>query len=183
MKKLFVFVLAVALVSFVGCNGNKTNTAVPDVSEESSAPDTTAYGVCGDGTAMHTLQLITDMGDTIEYALLNADDSESCVAGGLMAGDRLAVTGHDTPDGRVADKVINLTSLLGHWTSIDKNFVIEEGGTVTSNVKAETESWTNWKIFNGHLLLNKDTFDVAAIGADSLSLENGKGIFVYKRQL
>ena len=183
MKKLFAFVLAAALVSCVGCNRKKTNNAVIAAPEETATPDTTAYGVCGDGTAMHTLQLVTDMGDTIEYALLDADDSESSVAGGLMAGDRVAVTGHDTPDGRVADKVINLTSLLGHWTSIDKNFVIEEGGTVTSNVKAETESWTNWKIFNGHLLLNKDTFDVAAIGADSLSLENSKGIFVYKRQL
>ena len=63
------------------------------------------------------------------------------------------------------------------------NFVIEEGGTVVSNIKAETKPWTNWKIFNGKLLLNKDTFDVVTLGADSLAIENRNGIFVYKRQL
>ena len=76
-----------------------------------------------------------------------------------------------------------MTSLTGRWTSIDKNFVIEEGGTVVSSIKAETEPWTNWKIFNGKLLLNKDTFDVVTLGADSLAIENRNGIFVYKRQL
>lgn len=106
MKKLFAFVLAAALVLCVGCNRKKTYTAVIAAPEETATPDTTAYGVCGDGTVMHTLQLVTDMGDTIEYALLDADDSESCMAGGLMAGDRVAVTGHDTPDGCVADKVL-----------------------------------------------------------------------------
>ena len=182
MRKTIVFVLASAMVLCAACNGKKPNNTMVGASVEECGADTTAYGVCGDGTAMHTLQLITDLGDTLEYALIKADDSESSVAGGLMAGDRVAVTGHDTADGRVADKVINLTSLLGRWTSIDKNFVIEEGGTVSSSVKAETESWANWKIFNGHLLLNKDTFDVVMIGADSLSLENNKGIFVYKRR-
>ena len=183
MKKIFVLMIVAAVAFCTGCNNKKHQ--VPTLKapvEGADETDSTVYGVCGDGTAMHTLQLITDLGDTLEYALIKADDSESSVAGGLMAGDRVAVTGHDTADGRVADKVINLTSLLGRWTSIDKNFVIEEGGTVSSSVKAETESWTNWKIFNGHLLLNKDTFDVVMIGADSLSLENNKGIFVYKRR-
>ena len=83
----------------------------------------------------------------------------------------------------VAKKVINVTTLLGRWTSIDKDFEIEEGGTVKSAVKAESTPWTYWKIFNGRLVLNKDTFDVAGLGADSLYLENNRGIFVYKRNL
>ena len=50
-----------------------------------------------------------------------------------------------------------------------------------SNVKAETNPWTAWKILNGKLLLNKDTFQIVGLGADSLYLENNKGVFAYKR--
>ena len=71
---------------------------------------------------------------------------------------------------------------MGHWTSIDRNFEIEEGGTVRSSVKAETNPWTSWKILNGQLLLNRDTFDITSLGADSLYIENRNGIFVFKRQ-
>ena len=183
MRKTIVFVLASAMVLCAACNGKKPNNTMVGASVEECGADTTAYGVCGDGTSMHSLQLITDMGDTIEYMMIDADDNESEVAGGLMCGDRLAVVGKKTADGTIAEKVINMTSLTGRWTSIDKNFVIEEGGTVVSNIKAETKPWTNWKIFNGKLLLNKDTFDVVTLGADSLAIENRNGIFVYKRQL
>ena len=131
---------------------------------------------------MHTLQLITDTGDTLMIALIDGQDQECDVQGGLMVGDRMAVTAHEEADGRVADKVVNLTTLLGRWTSIDKNFEIIEGGAVHSNVKAESHPWTSWKMMNGKLLLNKDTFNIATLGADSLYLENEKGIFVYRRK-
>lgn len=82
----------------------------------------------------------------------------------------------------LASKIINLTSLLGKWTSLDKNFDILEGGEVRNNVKAETNPWTSWKILNGNLLLNTDTFAIDKLGPDSLLLENAKGIYVFKRQ-
>lgn len=184
MKKIFVVMIVAAVAFCTSCNNKKHQ--VPTLKapvEGADETDSTVYGVCGDGTSMHSLQLITDMGDTIEYMMIDADDNESEVAGGLMCGDRLAIVGKKTADGTIAEKVINMTSLTGRWTSIDKNFVIEEGGTVVSSIKAETEPWTNWKIFNGKLLLNKDTFDVVTLGADSLAIENRNGIFVYKRQL
>lgn len=185
MRKLFIALLLPLMAFCVGCNNNgkKTDTATEQKEANVDAADSTVYGVCGEGTAMHTLQLITDTGDTIEYALIGHDDTESEVSGGLMCGDRLAVMAQSTDEGLVANKVINLTSLMGRWTSIDKNFVIEEGGIVSSNVKAESHPWTNWKIFNGQLLLNRDTFDVVQLGSDSLAIENAKGIFVFKRQL
>ena len=102
--------------------------------------------------------------------------------GGLLVGDRLAVIGATDRDGeRVATKVINLTTLQGKWTSLDKNFEILEGGLIKSNVTAESNPWTEWKILNGQLLLNRDTFDIDQLSADSLYLENHDGIFVYKR--
>ena len=48
-------------------------------------------------------------------------------------------------------------------------------------MQAEQNPWTNWRIVNGRLVLNRDTFDIDNLGSDSLYLENKNGIFVYKR--
>ena len=191
MKNLgFVFASLMLLV-LAGCNSKKEkpNLQANDVEE---VADSTVYGVCGEGTSMHSLELITDTGDTLTYTILDAEaDMDgmvtegglvSHVEGGLMAGDKVAVTGRKVDGELIADKVINVTSLLGHWTSIDKNFEIEEGGTVRSSVKAESNPWTSWKILNGRLLLNRDTFNINSLGADSLYIENDKGIYTFKRQ-
>ena len=184
LKKILSVAACAAFVVALGACQNKKQA--PDVSgeaEDVETPDSTVYGTCGDGTSMHSLQLITDVGDTIEYMVYDDSEMPSDVQGGLMAGDHVAVVGTVVDGEHVARKVINVTTLLGKWTSIDKNFEIEEGGTVKSSVKAETSPWTSWKILNGQLLLNRDTFDVVNLGADSLSLENNKGIFCFKRQL
>lgn len=191
MKNLgFVFASLMLLV-LAGCNSKKEkpNLQANDVEE---VADSTVYGVCGEGTSMHSLELITDTGDTLTYTILDAEaDMDgmvtggglvSHVEGGLMAGDKVAVTWQKVDGELIADKVINVTSLLGHWTSIDKNFEIEEGGTVRSSVKAESNPWTSWKILNGRLLLNRDTFNINSLGADSLYIENDKGIYTFKRQ-
>ena len=177
----------VLLSCLVACNGNKQKGVDNDAAttDDTTATDSTLYGICGEGTAMHTLQLITLTGDTLDLALLSSDtDQTTTVAGGLMCGDHLAVLAHTTAaDDLVATKVINLTSLMGRWTSISRNFVIEEGGTITSDVKAETHPYTSWKIFNGQLLLGRDTFNIVTLGPDSLAIENRNGIYLYKRQL
>lgn len=175
------------LVLMLAACDAKKKQQIEDTDEVVEVNDTTVYGVCGEGTSMHSLEIITDAGDTLVYTLLSQDaetevEIPSDVQGGLMAGDKMAVTGHKTADELVADRVINVTSLLGHWTSIDKNFTIEEGGTVHSAVKAETNPWTSWKILNGSLLLNRDTFAIDGLSADSLYLENANGIFTFKRQ-
>lgn len=179
----FIVFFSLPICVFGGCVDKKAPDARPlEKTVSETMVDSTIYGECGEGTAMHTLQLITDMGDTLEFTLLDDNDMPSDVQGGLMTGDKMAVVAKDINGMRVATKVINVTTLLGRWASIDKNFVIEEGGTVKSNLKAEKDSWVSWKIFNGRLLLNKDTFIVNTLGADSLYLENDKGIYVYKRQ-
>ncbi|MCI7184505.1 MAG: lipocalin family protein [Prevotella sp.] len=191
MNKFKVFFAAAIAIIMVGCNTKKEKPQVV-VDDEVEVADSTVYGVCGSGTSMHSLELVTDAGDTLTYIILDSeadmDGGEtkgvvSNVEGGFMAGDKMAVTGMETVEGElVATRAINVTSLLGHWTSIDRNFVIEEGGTVHSEVKAETNPWTSWKILNGQLLLNRDTFDITSLSADSLYLENPKGIYIYKRQ-
>lgn len=182
--------IAAAVVFLAGCNAKKEKPQAV-VDDEEMVADSTVYGVCGEGTSMHSLELITDAGDTITYTILDADADldgglssgpVTSVVGGMMSGDKMAVTGHKVEGEMLADRVINVTSLLGHWTSLDKNFEIEEGGTVRSNVKAETNPWTSWKILNGQLLLNRDTFAIDNLGADSLAIENARGIFLFKRQ-
>lgn len=182
--------MVAAVVFLVGCNVKKEKSQAV-VDDEEVVADSTVYGVCGEGTSMHSLELITDAGDTITYTILDAEadldgglssSPVTSVVGGMMSGDKMAVTGHKVGGEMLADRVINVTSLLGHWTSLDKNFEIEEGGTVRSNVKAETNPWTSWKILNGQLLLNRDTFAIDNLGADSLAIENARGIFLFKRQ-
>ncbi len=187
MKKHDKTLLAALLAMMIGwgCTGKKTQqqpTESDTMVVEVSTPDSTVYGVCGEGTSMHALELVTDEGDTLTY-LVDADTEQEAVKGGLFAGDRMAVVGYKGAEGdMVATCAVNLTTLMGKWTSIDKNFEIQEGGLVESSIKAETRPWTSWKIHNGQLLLNADTFAIERLGADSLCLENGEGIFVFKRQ-
>lgn len=188
MNKFCLFFISVMLLLAFGCNSKKGKQQVAETIETEVA-DSTVYGICGEGTSMNSLELVTDAGDTIVYSIAPDDGIDeyvngtgSKVEGGLMAGDKVAVVGHKIDGELVADKVINVTSLLGHWISIDKNFEIEEGGVVRSEVKAETNPWTAWKILNGQLLLNRDTFEINSLGADSLYIENSNGIFTFKRQ-
>lgn len=177
------------MASFLAMNGcrqtqpsHENDIDTDSVLEETVLIDTTVYGVCGEGTTMHTLQLVTDQGDTVCFHMNDSETEAGSIVGGLLVGDRLAVVGVDSQDGLKVVSGINLTTLIGKWTSLDKNFEIQEGGTVSSHVQAEANPWTAWKILNGKLLLNTDTFIVAQLDADSLFLENTNGIFVYKRQ-
>lgn len=177
-----LLVSLITLFAAAGCNGkpNKGNANTSNDDKVSIIPDTTIYGTCGDGTAMHTLELVSDQGDTINF-LVNMDGDDN-VKGGLLVGDRMAVVPGKVVGGdKTAQVIINLTTLLGRWTSIDRNFEIQEGGIVQSYLKAESNPWTSWKVFNGDLILNRDTFTINNLGADSLYMENDKGIFAYKR--
>lgn len=170
-----------SLILLASCNGGKTdNAGAQRDTLKTEAADSTVYGKCGEGSMMHTLELVTDEGKTLTFTI--DEEQGSDVQGGMMSGDRMAVTYYKTADENIAHKVINLTTLLGRWTSLDKNFTINEDGSIESNVQAESKPYTAWTICNAKLILNTDTFDVLTLGADSLELENSKGIFVYKRQ-
>ena len=178
MKKL-LYIAMMLLV--VGACTDKKDAKIDGFIGTDDVPDSTVYGVCGDGTMMNTLELITAMNDTLVISICDEGEDSTSVVGGMMCGDRMAVTLCATEDGYLAHRVINLTSLFGKWSSIDKNFEITEDGEVHSMVAAESNAWTAWRILNGQLLLNRDTFDILTLGADSLELENAYGIFCYKR--
>lgn len=179
MKRIFLIFTALTALFVVSCTDKKTEPQITIEADSTAVVnDTTVYGVCSDGTTMNCLELSTTTGDTVRY-IIEQDSLFSPVKGGMLAGDRMAVTGHKSGDEFVADKVINLTTLLGRWSSVDKNFEIQEGGIVKSST-AEN-SYMKWEIFNGKLILVPDTFSVFELGPDSLMLENNNGIFVFAR--
>lgn len=184
MKHILWIVISLAIISLSACK-NKTPVKEPALPQPTndSLRDSTIYGRCGESTAMHTLEIILNSGDTMQCTI-NTDDTINApdvVRGGLFVGDRLAVTTCKTAEGDLkANIVINLTTLTGKWVSIDRAFTIEEDGTVTGSTN-EPRPYTSWRIINGRLLLSPDTFDIYSLGADSLWLENSKGIYEYRR--
>ncbi|RRD02944.1 hypothetical protein [Prevotella sp. OH937_COT-195] len=185
MKKLLsLCIAAIAVVMIAGCDGGKTKNILGSgdslMIDSTAEQDSSLYGRCGEDCAMNTLQLISDKGDTI-YLGYDPDAEVSPVRGGIAVGDRVAVTlGKDEYGQAIAESVINLTTLLGTWQSLDRKFEIKEGGIVETIVN-EQKPYTSWKIVNSKLVLSTDTFKIYELGADSLYLENKVGIFAYKR--
>ena len=96
---LLFIVICMIMVMVTGCH--ETKQPIPVVDSDSIMQeeliyetDSTVYGTCGEATAMHTLQLITDGGDTLSYTMMVEEDAD--VQGGLLVGDRMAVIGKYT---------------------------------------------------------------------------------------
>ena len=63
MKKLFYFgVILLGMMSIVACKHRQSasNVGMKDSMEDVGFADTTVYGVCGESTSMHNIELITD---------------------------------------------------------------------------------------------------------------------------
>ena len=186
---LTILTIAIFAVFFTSCKeGHKENNLpVASLDEKENIPeDTTVYGICVDATS-NTVMIVNSNGDSILYVCNDVYDEDGAlqsrvVLGGKFVGDKLAVIGTIGEEENLATSVINLTSLMGRWTSLDRDFEIKDGGVVGSNITAESNPYTSWKIINGRLVLSKDTFYICDLGQDSLVLENDKGIFSYKRK-
>lgn len=186
MKKFLGFLVILQMIfAFVSCRqSNKVNAQSEHVEDSVSTEDfadSTVYGEVIDG-GQTVFMLLSDAGDTIEYILEDKEGEPVEIKGGYSVGDRLAVVASKVNNEYRVEKAINLLSLQGRWTSLDRNFTIEEGGIVHSAVEVERNPWTSWKIVNGRLLLNKQAFEVLNLTADSLALEDSTGIYLYKRQ-
>ncbi len=181
MKKgLGVLCFVMFLLGITSCNEKRTAPVLDVESNDTiDVVDTTMYGRCGDGSAMHTLELITDQNDTL-LIMVNTDSVMS-VRGGMAVGDRMAAIVEKDEDGVLrSEMVVNLTTLLGKWVALDRSFEILEGGIVEGDTH-EPHPYRDWKINNGRLVLSTDTFSVYELGVDSLLLENDRGIYCYKR--
>ena len=189
MKKLAFFgmmaAVALTMSSCFGGGAQQPQQAVeeePDSVEDYMPFDQTIYGLCGNGTAMNTLQLLTDNGDTLNLDMTNAQENGQ-VFGGLQAGDRMAVLPNKAKTEAVI--VINQNTLLGDWVmpnpidgSSEVGIRIKEGG-VAESIDQSSIIYKTWKIFNGRLeiLSQRDgggdeeelnLYELVKLGADSL---------------
>ncbi len=181
MKKLSIVAVLLASLVIAGCGGKKNKAKMEYVSPlKMEVNDTAVYGKCGEGTSMNTLELVTDSGDTVVVSIEEAA-SRGEVKGGLFAGDRMAVIkSPDSDNNAVASSVVNVTSLLGKWGNLDRNFELQPDGSVLGDMK-EPHPYTSWRLLNGRLLLSSDTFDIRVLGPDSLLLAGSKGFVGYRR--
>ncbi len=181
MKKLSIAAVLLASLVIAGCGGKKNKAKMEYVSPlKMEVNDTAVYGKCGEGTSMNTLELVTDSGDTVVVSIEEAA-SHGEVRGGLFAGDRMAVIkSPDSDNNAVASSVVNVTSLLGKWGNLDRNFELQPDGSVLGDMK-EPHPYTSWRLLNGRLLLSSDTFDIRVLGPDSLLLAGSKGFVGYRR--
>ncbi len=159
-KSLFIGVMVAGIMMLGSCfgGGSSSQTVVYDEDstdiEDIVPRDKTIYGLCGNATAMNTLEVLTDSGDTLHLSLTTAQEGNQ-VFGGLQVGDRLAIMAN--PDKTVATKVINLNTLLGDWVmpdpldgSAEVGIRIKEGG-VAESIEMTNIIYRTWKIYNGNL--------------------------------
>ena len=177
---LFVFFIVAAII--VGCKEKTKKNVVKPImvtqeNQQNNAVDSTIYGKCCEATTMNTLYIVDAKGDTLDFLI----EDEANVFGGKLVGDKMAVISKEVYGENVAEKVINIMSLMGRWRSIDRDFAIKDGGVIESYQQAETKTFTQWSIFNGHLILAPDTFDINLLGPDSMRLENKNYIYSFER--
>ncbi len=182
----------------MGSCGNKTQKVPFDNGDSAdiSNVDPTIYGVCGEATSMNSLQLITDLGDTLTLDLSAARENEK-VFGGLQVGDRMAVI--PTADKKHAQLVINQMALLGNWVmpnpidgSDEVGISIKEGG-IAEGINQSTIIYKTWRLSYGKLEIvlvreggseEDETYmyDLVKLGADSLVFKDSEDLFEYGRQ-
>lgn len=198
MKKFFVFMMVAVGVWMMASCGNKTQQVAFEEIDSTGVvkADPTIYGVCGEATAMNTLQLLTDTGDTLSIDLEDAQE-HGRVMGGLQTGDRLAVV--PTEDMKSAVMVINQTSLLGNWVmpnpidgSDEVGICIKEGG-VAEGIEQSVIVYKTWRLVKGQLEIimtheggsGEDElylYDIVKLGPDSLTFKDSEETFEYSRQ-
>lgn len=188
MKKSVLTGMALVGTVFLGsCGGGnqqQAETPADSTSVQELVPrDKTVYGVCTEGTAMNTLELLTDSGDTLTLSLTKAVESEK-VFGGLQVSDRVAVL--TDANKKEAQIVINLNTLMGNWVMPDPidgsdevGIRIKEGG-VAESIDQSTIIYRTWRIFNGELEIllvregggdmeEENRYEILTLGPDTLA--------------
>lgn len=182
MRKSVLTVMAIMLFMICGCNNKSKNQPTPsmEVKPVTTVTDSMTYGHCGEGTAMNTVELMLANGQSCTYTLTDGNYTGD-VLGGLNVGDSLAIISHRTVDGMpMADMIVNVTSLMARWVSLDHTLTLFQGGKATTKT-AEAEPVTEWRLCNGKLIIGPDTFNIATLGPDSLYLTNKGKTTGYRR--
>lgn len=200
MKKIIFAVVALFVATtFTQCGNKAQQTSEAQVEEtEVNTPveeNVMVYGICGEASAMNTLQLITDTGDTLNLSLEKAKE-ENQVFGGYGVGDKMAVymkKGSDQPT-----IVVNETTLMGSWLmpnpidgSSTLGIMIKDGG-IAESINQPTIIFKTWRIANGMLEVSlvregggdeeeTNVYTFEKLDADSLIFNEPEYRFEYHR--
>lgn len=197
MKKILL--MAFAAVMFTQC-GNKTAQNQAPAEEEDTISvvenEVMVFGICGEGSAMNTLEVITDTGDTLNLSLEKAKE-EGHVYGGYSVGDRIAVYLLKKDNEPLV--VINETTLMGNWLmpnpidgSSTLGMSIKDGG-IAESINQPTIIFKTWKIVNGQLEITlvregggdeeeTNSYSMEKLDADSLIFYGPEDRFEYGRE-
>jgi hypothetical protein len=196
--KVLGMIAATALLT-AACSGNGQKQSQQDVEEENTEVavinrDSTIYGLCGEASAMNTLQLIIDSGDTITFNVTEAQEAGQ-VFGGYNIGDRMAVL-PKLGSKNVARLVINQSALLGDWImpnpldgSSEMGISIKEGGIV-EGIEQSSVIYKTWRIFNGKIEIQTQRegggeeeevllLDLVMLGPDTLIMKDAEDTYNY----
>ncbi len=190
MKKIaFVGLLVAAFIGMGSCGAPRPQQVYADdtdsteVEEDMVPRDHTVYGLCGNGSSMNTLELLTDNGDTLVLSMAPALEANK-VFGGLEVGDRVAVM--TDAKRKEATEIINLNSLLGDWVMPDPidgsdevGIRIKEGG-VAESIEMTNIYYRTWKICDGKLEIlsvregggdaeETNLYEILILGSDTLA--------------
>lgn len=159
--------------------------------------DSTYYGICGEGSAMNTLQLLTDNGDTMIVSVTTAKDNDQ-VFGSYSVGDRMAVLMEYKSKSK-AKIVVNLSELLGNWVmpnpidgSSEMGIRLKEGG-IAESIEQSSIIYKSWKMYNGKLQIvsqrdgggdeeETNLYEIMQLGPDTLVYRDAEDTFEYSRQ-
>lgn len=190
-------IVACVVLMMCSCGGKTEKVPFDDGdSADVANADPTIYGVCGEASAMNTLQLITDMGDTLSLDISAAQEA-GMVFGGVQVGDRMAVI--PSTDRKSAEMVVNQATLLGSWVmpnpldgSDEVGICIKEGG-IAESIDQNGIVYKTWRLSRGKLefVLVREggseedetyLYDLVKLGADSLVYKDAEETFEYSRQ-
>ena len=200
MKRIiFITGILMLMAGMMACGGKKQSEATEgnewlDTDAEQNR-DSTIYGVCTDGSTMHTIQLQIDNGDTITLNALPAQENDR-VFGGYTVGDRMAVV--TNLDQTQAMTIINVSVLLGDWVlpnPLDGTSVmglsIRDGG-IAESINQSSQIYKTWRLVNGTLELvsiregggdfeETEHYRFRLLSEDSLIIDSGEQVFEYSR--
>lgn len=199
MKKLELAGI-VAVCGLTAACGNKAQQVAPTDGADTTVvvvnQNRTVFGICGDGSAMNTIQLITDSGDTLSLDVSEARENNK-VFGGYGSGDKMAVLVNEDKTG--AELVINESTLLGSWVMpnpIDGSSIVgialKDGG-IAESIDQSTIVYRTWRIVDGRIEIQSmregggdeeetNVYDLVKLDADSLIYKNEEDLFEYGRQ-
>jgi len=197
MRKFFLIAVAVlSLLNMIACREKKSAVPFEELdSPENSLRDSTIYGICLDGSAMNTLQLITDNGDTLTLSTIPAKEAGHSF-GGYSIGDHMAVLTDDSKTKAIV--IVNLTTLLGEWVmpnpmdgTSEMGICIRDGG-IAESINQSAVIYETWRIVNGKLELMSvregggdfeevEHYQLLYLSSDSLAYCNEDDTYEYSR--